>query len=565
MSTLDWIQYTDRLTGRAHPRAATDSAYVDTLNRALREVLEASGLDPDAEFGGFLPLTSRPDDLYLAPNGVDDTAALQEKLDDLVDGQRLLLAGTYIVSATLVHALSNTSIVGPATIRAAAGTSFEYIWLATSLTDIDVVQIKFDANKANRSLVQDARFMGAGFSLCTDCRFDRCTGINTRGYNDVSAVALVASGGLRCDILHPRFLNCGDAGNSPATASDGAFCSSDDSFIVLPNGYRVTDTVAVVESCNRSHIIHPSALECVSIWAITNATSTDKFGCSVTGAVSTAWGKANTGHGLIAALSSGDVCDATVNGFTTYATGVTGNGEGPIFAASEPSSGQILRAKMRGFRLHGSTAQGILVDATDISFDDCEVSGCTDAGAQFSKGTHRWRGGRVVGGTFGLITENAASLEVSAGARIVSPSDHGMFAFDTSTFTVENAGSEITGIEPYGNDVGATLIVKGTTGRQGTPTEAAVVVGADARAYDSFAVATLTAARVIGNASGNIAGKRITFIFTQNGTGGWNLTWSAAYKLSWSNTGNTAGKTTSISFIGDGTFWHQDGAQAPYV
>jgi hypothetical protein len=68
---------------------------------------------------------------------------------------------------------------------------------------------------------------------------------------------------------------------------------------------------------------------------------------------------------------------------------------------------------------------------------------------------------------------------------------------------------------------------------------------------------TATAASLWG-APSNVppAGERVTITITQDGTGGWAITWNAAYKFSggaFSNTGNLANTKTTITFISDGT------------
>src|SRR5690348_10346074 len=47
MTQIRYIQSTERQVGEGHP------VLDDTLNRALRDVLTASGVDPDADFPGF--------------------------------------------------------------------------------------------------------------------------------------------------------------------------------------------------------------------------------------------------------------------------------------------------------------------------------------------------------------------------------------------------------------------------------------------------------------------------------------------------------------------------------
>lgn len=48
MSVINWIQYTEPVVGANSP------SFTDVVNRPLREILTASGLDPDADFPGFL-------------------------------------------------------------------------------------------------------------------------------------------------------------------------------------------------------------------------------------------------------------------------------------------------------------------------------------------------------------------------------------------------------------------------------------------------------------------------------------------------------------------------------
>lgn len=62
------------------------------------------------------------------------------------------------------------------------------------------------------------------------------------------------------------------------------------------------------------------------------------------------------------------------------------------------------------------------------------------------------------------------------------------------------------------------------------------------------------------------AGEEVTITMTQDGTGGWAVTWNAAYifPIAWSNTGNTAGKISSVTFVSDGTKLVARGANSWY-
>lgn len=96
-----------------------------------------------------------------------------------------------------------------------------------------------------------------------------------------------------------------------------------------------------------------------------------------------------------------------------------------------------------------------------------------------------------------------------------------------------------------------------------TPTEAVLVSGVNAR--QGNVKVTLTAARVVGAPLNPGLGQYLAFTFVQDGTGGRNVTWNAVFKQSWSDTGNTLNKRSTIAFRYDGTNWNQVSAQTPYV
>lgn len=92
----------------------------------------------------------------------------------------------------------------------------------------------------------------------------------------------------------------------------------------------------------------------------------------------------------------------------------------------------------------------------------------------------------------------------------------------------------------------------------------AATIAVDVAAGGTFVV-TLGGNRTMGQPASVRPGYRIHFTIIQDGTGGRTLAWHAVYKVSWSDTGNTSGKRSTIAFIFDGTNWNQDGAQTPYV
>jgi len=78
-----------------------------------------------------------------------------------------------------------------------------------------------------------------------------------------------------------------------------------------------------------------------------------------------------------------------------------------------------------------------------------------------------------------------------------------------------------------------------------------------------FIQITLTGNLTIGTVTWPYQGQTMTFLLIQDGTGARTVTWSSVYDASqtWSDTGNTANKISTISFKYIGTKWRQVGAQ----
>jgi hypothetical protein len=112
-----------------------------------------------------------------------------------------------------------------------------------------------------------------------------------------------------------------------------------------------------------------------------------------------------------------------------------------------------------------------------------------------------------------------------------------------------------------------TQTVKRLAGRKMGLTDAATIANVDPRLATVFSV-TLGGNRTMGvplDGANWVPGQRITFFITQDGTGGRTLAWHGAYVQKWTDVGNVAGATSTISFVaGDDGFWYQDGAQKPY-
>lgn len=79
-------------------------------------------------------------------------------------------------------------------------------------------------------------------------------------------------------------------------------------------------------------------------------------------------------------------------------------------------------------------------------------------------------------------------------------------------------------------------------------------------------VAALTGSCSIANPTNTVTGMKLVFMFTQDGTGGRPVTWGANFTHSWTDTGNTANRQSSIMFVATSTSaWKQIGVQRAWA
>lgn len=79
--------------------------------------------------------------------------------------------------------------------------------------------------------------------------------------------------------------------------------------------------------------------------------------------------------------------------------------------------------------------------------------------------------------------------------------------------------------------------------------------------HTTFVVAALTGNVTIPAMAGGRKGMRVTFVFTQDGTGSRTVTWNAQQKAA-TNGAGTANQVGATSFVFNGTNWVQEGALA---
>ncbi len=396
----------------------------------------------------------------IGDNSTNDTAACQAAINACPAYRDLKIYGRSVITAPLVVAQDHITIKGPGLIRAQSGISFGDLVTITNKTGVTIKDLDFDANKTGRIGVgvQNTRYMGLNFAVCTDCSVINCSVAGTRGFAGVSAVAIAMAGGsIRGTVNKCRLYNCGDAGFD----SDGVFSSGEQNVISNSQAINCTDVGFVIESSNYSVISSCTTLNCAGGAAITNSTSTDKRGNIIAGLTMTNWDGASTGGIQIGvpgagALFAGNLLDSTVSDVTAYADSSHGNGA--AINVRQLGSGRVIGLKLADININGSKNQGILVDGDDVQISDPKIKNTTDACIQFLTGTTNGAvdGGKLVGGTYGITSIGTADISV-IGVKLVGQSQNGLYAFNSSN--IESRWNRISGagVSSYGNDAGATI------------------------------------------------------------------------------------------------------------
>lgn len=398
---------------------------------------------------------------YASCNGIDDdTAAIQAALNDAPEYSTIFISGVCVISGTLTVPRDNITIKGPAKIIAKAGTSFEYMMLATSRSKVVYEKLEFDANQTNRVGVQAHRFMGAGFLSCTDCEMLVCKARNTLGYGGIPAVGLFAAGGgIRCKIFGATLEDCG--GTSGTDASDGIFTSGWNNLISHCTAANCTDTAFVIESSNFSIIEGCTASNCAAGGAITNATADACYGNQINGLSIFNWDASNTGGIQIGVptATAGDLINTVLSGVAMYAETGLSKGDGAAINIRNAGSGKARGVTIVAPAIRGSRNQGILVDGEEVTITAPRIRDTTDACIQFQSGTdHVVNGGLLRGGSFGVASNGSSEVQVQC-VTFKSTVGTSVYAFGTSTIDALMNIIKSPSVARYGKDGGATLNV----------------------------------------------------------------------------------------------------------
>jgi hypothetical protein len=216
------------------------------------------------------------------------------------------------------------------------------------------------------------------------------------------------------------------------------------------------------------------------------------------------------------------------------------------------------QARIIGNDIELSGWAGIYVDHPSVQIDNNTIRGCGVAGATEPMGI------RLFNATECIVSHNIITdfnAKQNWGISEEGTSDYNM---------IVNNNLRGNGTAAIKQLAGAHTVVRNNLGNNPEYATTQAFAG-------SFTPNLTLATTVIVTVTANVTavnlptgvfsqGQRMTLTVIQGGAGGFTVAgWVAGYKQSWSDTGNTTGKRSSISFIYDGTNWNQDGAQTPYV
>jgi hypothetical protein len=379
-------------------------------------------------------------------------------------------SGTYIIDATITVPKNNITLDGQgARFVAKAATNFEYVVLASSRTNVKVKNLVVDVNQANRVSGQNIRFMGLGFTSCTDSNFENCTVSNTLGYSSVPAVGVTLGGVcVRCQIINCNAQNCGTV----TQIADGFFASGEANLIIGCTAVNCTDTGFAIESSNTSGIVGCIARSCAAAAAITNAVNDDKYGNFITdlSGFDTTGGGGVTGLiqiGCPLSTSAGVLYDTLVSNVTLVSV-AGGTGVGPAVNLRQTGTPKAVRVTLNNIRVKNASTQGILVDANQVSIRGCDISGTTDACVQFLDGSvsNFVSGCTFFEGSYGVLTSGNATATVENNL-MNSQTSYGVYADGTSTINAMFNIIQTPSVGNAGKAGGATLnLVSGLSGLQ---------------------------------------------------------------------------------------------------
>ncbi|KWV84397.1 hypothetical protein PFLmoz3_05967 [Pseudomonas fluorescens] len=388
-------------------------------------------------------------------DGVTDDADAWDRLLAVSQGKQVVWDARSMSSRPIVIPVNKLRLEArtpDAAIMAMDGTNFEYTLSAVGKSRLEFKGFTADSNKAGRESVLTTRTVSVSLVNCTDCELTQVRGIGAIGFGGLPGIGIsTAGGGLRVNTTNCTAMNCG----SPGKAGDGFFCSSSQSVNKGNVSINCLDTGHVLESCSYSGLVGCVSMQCGVIAAITNATSTNKYGNYINGLTGEDWSADVTGGVQIGVFGAGDLVDTKVEALSMV--GIN-SFIGPGVNVRRTGAGRVDGLDL-DVSIRNSTKQGILVDSARRVNIKATVTNPANACIQFQgdcTGCQVLPGTNLSGGSFGAIALGTSEVFMH-GIRAISTGSYGVYAFGTSSVT--SMMNHVTGTTAgrEGKDAGATL------------------------------------------------------------------------------------------------------------
>lgn len=458
--------------------------------------------------------------------------------------------GTYLINTSITGAYSNKKIFGnSATLKTTNTTNFNILQFPSTASGNEVAGIKFlgqgvtdtvnpvigiDINQSNYNSVHDCIFTGTNYGVRL---LDTVAGAATNPRNNrvENNQFLDAMGPLNggYGVLNVRSTGTIISGNTFGNGTAGAFGRH---CIYISAGS--VNCVVIGNQCSNS-VLSPLS--------INSGTTT---GDDILGLVCT--GNSFNGSGLTTANSYGITVTGRMRHSIISNNTVNNACQAGIFMQSANATMFPIANIISGNRIQSSGAGGL--ELYDIQY--CKFSGNLITNSNVNNTATRDvqltlnLGASAVGNTFAdntiMQAINAVQNNIYMGATINSCAVYGNLTGGATQAPINDAGNNF--ITPMQNGV-QTVTYAATVTPDPTLGELIEII--------------LTGSITIANVANAQKGSTVTFWFGQDSTGGRTVTWGSLYEVSsgWSDAGNTAGRTSSVTMKYDGARWRQIGPQ----
>lgn len=352
---------------------------------------------------------------------------------------------------------------GNTTIIAKAATNFENVIYASGKSGFAIENLTVDANQANRIASLTTRTNCINLETCTSSAVRNVQVQNSLGFGTTVGIGC-SVGGVSSTVTFEncRAVDCGTAAKPSDGFFMGASYSLISNCIAdncTDTGFAMESTNysgivgCVSNGCGAGAAI-TNAVNNDTYGNYINGLTVKDWNSSVTGGI-------QIGHPL--STSTGILYDTNVSNVVMVANVGGGYGTGPAISVRKTGTPQATRVNFNGITIENATTQGILVIATQCRISGCLIVGTTAAAILFnSTSSNCFANGNQVHSN--AISTAGTATAYATNNLIIDAAAYGIFASDTSTLTAQFNTIVTPGVAATGKDAGATLNQIGVTG-----------------------------------------------------------------------------------------------------